>query len=225
MNKYKIGDRLVSKQFPKHYCEVIDKKNPYTYRLYCARCDENLPWLDGIVLQQDYKFLGCRDLGSLKDGGDLEPDSSQTTLPIESNDRKEYPVYSGPVKYFPKALAEVAHVCKTGNDKHNPGQPLHHARGKSSDHADCIMRHLIDMKEDMGRGVGYDENGVAQVAYIAWRALALAQEWFEKYENAPVAPGAKYENSEAYKQASEYLKQEEEYVLNEEESLAHPGTD
>lgn len=115
----------------------------------------------------------------------------KTTLPLDSGLRKEFPLFSGLVKYFPKALSEVAHVSKVGNDKHNPGQELHHSRGKSSDHADCIIRHLIDMNEDFGKGVGRDENGVAQVAYIAWRALALCQEWHEKNDNAPIAPGAK----------------------------------
>lgn len=114
-----------------------------------------------------------------------------TTLPLDSTARKEFPIYSGPLKYFPKAIAEVARVCKIGNDKHNPGEALHHARGKSNDHADCIMRHLIDMSEDFGKGVGKDENGIPQVAYVAWRALALAQEWYEKNGDAPLAPGAK----------------------------------
>lgn len=120
---------------------------------------------------------------------------AETTLPIDSNARKEYPIYSGPISYFPKALAYVAKVCKIGNDKHNPGQPLHHARGKSGDHADCILRHLIDLSEDAGQGKGRDENGVPQVAYIAWRALALAQEWLEKNDGAPLAPAAKIDKT------------------------------
>jgi len=120
----------------------------------------------------------------------------ETSLPVDSKERKEFPLYSGPIRYFPKALAGVAHVCKVGNDKHNPGQELHHARGKSGDHADCIVRHLIDLAEDFGKGKGKDENGIPQVAYIAWRALALAQEWYEKNEGAPMAPGAKKSKEE-----------------------------
>lgn len=114
-----------------------------------------------------------------------------TTLPQSSKERKDYPLYSGFFKYFPAACAGVAHVSKIGNDKHNPGQPLHHARGKSNDHVDCIARHILDMEEDFGKGVGRDENGVPQVDYIAWRALALAQEWHEKHEGKPLAPGAR----------------------------------
>jgi hypothetical protein len=122
------------------------------------------------------------------------PDFTDThTLPVGSAERKEFPVCEGVLRYFPAAIAAVARISKIGNDKHNPGQPLHHARGKSTDHADCIVRHLIDLPEDFGKGAGYDENGYPQVGYLAWRALALAQEWFEKHEGAPLAPNANLE--------------------------------
>lgn len=114
-----------------------------------------------------------------------------TTLPQSSEERKELPLYRGVVRYFPAALAAAAQVSKIGNEKYNPGEEMHHARGKSIDHADCILRHLIDMEESYGKGKGYDESGVPQVGYIAWRALALAQEWLEKNEQKPLAPGAK----------------------------------
>lgn len=110
-----------------------------------------------------------------------------TTLPEDSAERKEVPVFRGIVRYFPAALAAAARVSKVGNDKHNPGEEMHHARGKSNDHADCIVRHLIDLAE---RG-GYDEQGLPQVGYIVWRAMALAQEWLEENEGAPLAPAAK----------------------------------
>lgn len=114
-----------------------------------------------------------------------------TTLGSDSLARKGIPLHRGLRRYFPAALAAVARVSKVGNDKHNPGEEMHHARGKSMDHADCIDRHLTDLSEDFGCGVGRDENGVPQVAYIAWRALALAQEWLEANDGAPLAPGAK----------------------------------
>ena len=115
----------------------------------------------------------------------------ETTLPLGSSERKGIPLYSGLLKYFPAALAAAAAVSKVGNDKHNPGQPMHHARGKSGDHADCLMRHLVDLEEDFGMGRGVDEAGMPQVGYIVWRALALAQEWLEANHSAPLAPGAK----------------------------------
>lgn len=93
-------------------------------------------------------------------------------LPADPKERKEYPLARGLLDYFPAALAEVANVSKVGNDQHNPGQEMHWARGKSSDHADCIMRHLAD------RG-SRDIDGVLHSAKLAWRALALLEEELE----------------------------------------------
>tara|TARA_R100001230_G_C5688554_1_gene199918 strand:- start:560 stop:889 length:330 start_codon:yes stop_codon:yes gene_type:complete len=108
-------------------------------------------------------------------------------------------MYRGVLRYFPAALAEVAQIAQRGNDKHGDtgDDDLYHWRGRSSDHPDCILRHLIDLEEDFGCGKGYDENGVPQVAYLAWRALALAQEWLEEVEEMPLAPAAKQEDSDA----------------------------
>lgn len=93
--------------------------------------------------------------------------------PSSSQERKDVPLCSGVFDYFPDALMEVAKVSKAGNDKHNPGEPMHHARGKSADHADALARHLID------RGK-YDSEGLRHSAEMAWRALALLQEECEK---------------------------------------------
>jgi hypothetical protein len=96
----------------------------------------------------------------------------KTTLPDDSSVRKALPMAAGLLDYFPGALAAVAEVSRVGNEKHNPGQDLHWARGKSADHADCIVRHLID------RGTK-DGEGIRHSAYVAWRALALLQEELE----------------------------------------------
>jgi len=116
------------------------------------------------------------------------------TLPTDSNERKNYPMMSGVLNYFPAALAGVAKISKAGNDKHNPGQPLHHARGKSSDHGDCILRHLTDTQDllaakERGQLITSDQV-LTEASQLAWRALALSQELHEKY-GAPLAPGVK----------------------------------
>lgn len=95
-------------------------------------------------------------------------------FPEDSAERKTYPVYSGLLAYFPSALAAVARHSYVGNEKHNPGQPLHHDRAKSGDEADALLRHLME-----GDYVG-----------MAWRALALLQKRMEA-EGAPIAPGAR----------------------------------
>jgi dATP/dGTP diphosphohydrolase len=93
-------------------------------------------------------------------------------LPAEAGDRKAVPIITGVLDYFPAAIAEVAKISKMGNDQHNPGQRLHWARGKSTDHVDCIGRHL------MQRGTR-DSDGARHSAKMAWRALALLQEELE----------------------------------------------
>lgn len=98
----------------------------------------------------------------------------KSTLPEDSAARKTYPLLSGLLDYFPAALAAVAHHSYNGNEKHNPGQPLHHARGKSTDHLDALLRHVMER----------DLEGAA------WRALAALQEQLEA-EGAPLAPGAR----------------------------------
>ncbi len=79
------------------------------------------------------------------------------------------------------ALAEVSRISKAGNDKHNPGEPLHHARGKSMDHADCIARHTLEEG-------GFD-GPFRHSACRAWRALMLYQEELEA-EGFPLARAA-----------------------------------
>lgn len=126
----------------------------------------------------------------------------QLTLPVDSKERKDLPVFSGCLAYFPAALVAVSKVSKQGNDKHNPGQPLHHARGKSSDHVDCIIRHLLDTADlitakerdpDMLHDSKYNEQILQEVSQAAWRVLAYSQELHERLGQAPLAPAAKLE--------------------------------
>jgi hypothetical protein len=90
----------------------------------------------------------------------------------DAQERKSQPVCTGVIDYFPDALLEVAKVSKSGNDQHNPGQPLHWAKEKSRDEADSLVRHLID------RG-NRDTDGQRHSAKVAWRALALLQREIE----------------------------------------------
>lgn len=116
------------------------------------------------------------------------------TLPTDSQERKNYPLFDGLLCYFPAALAGIARTSKLGNDKHNPGEPLHHARGKSMDHGDCILRHLVDIKDllaSRSRGATISNEAILdEVSQMAWRALAFAQKIHEDL-GAPMAPAAK----------------------------------
>ena len=86
-----------------------------------------------------------------------------------SAERKAEPVHSGVLAYFPDALAAVSRVSKSGNDKHNPGEPLNWARGKSTDQLDCATRHSFTPN------VVDAETGEPELAAMAWRVLAELQ--------------------------------------------------
>lgn len=88
--------------------------------------------------------------------------------PSEAERRKRMPVASGVLDYFPDAIRALAHCSWIGNEQHNPGEPLHWARDKSSDHADCMVRHFME------RGT-VDSDGVRHSTKAAWRALAILQ--------------------------------------------------
>lgn len=89
--------------------------------------------------------------------------------------RKERPLYSGVIAYFPDALMEVAYVSYIGNRQHNPGQPLHWAKEKSADHLDAEARHLADHSKNP-----VDNDGALHLAKNAWRALAELQTYLDK---------------------------------------------
>lgn len=108
----------------------------------------------------------------------------KNTLPTDSLSRKAIPMTRGVLDYFPAALAEVAKVSKIGNDQHNLGEEMHWAREKSKDHADAIMRHLVERGE-------IDSDGARHSAKLAWRALALLQEELEA-AGAPTSRASKW---------------------------------
>lgn len=95
-----------------------------------------------------------------------------TTLPEAAADRKQYPVATGVLDYFPDAIVAVAYISYRGNQQHNPGKPLHWDRSKSADEADTLLRHFLQ------RGT-LDTDGVRHSAKLAWRALALLQKEIE----------------------------------------------
>lgn len=105
--------------------------------------------------------------------------------------RKDIPLQSGCIDYFTAALAEVAYLSWAGNEKHNPGEPLHDARSKSTDDADCLQRHLAERgKWDIITAANGRQFRVRHSAAVAWRALRILQKECEA-DGAPLAPGAR----------------------------------
>lgn len=117
-------------------------------------------------------------------------------LPISSAARKEIPLWTGALAYAPAALALMAATSQKGNAKHNPGEPLHHARGKSIDHQDCIARHMVDFDAMVAYRQRYGEDSVPLTALeeelgnLMWRTAMFVQEAAERLGIAPRAPRA-----------------------------------
>jgi len=86
----------------------------------------------------------------------------------EHQRRKDRPLARGCLWYFPDALMAVAEVSRIGGEQHHKGDALHWEKDKSTDHADCIVRHLADSGT-------LDKDGISHTAKVAWRALALLQ--------------------------------------------------
>lgn len=87
------------------------------------------------------------------------------TLPKNATERKAIPIYTGFVKYFPLAMAEVAKISLKGGIQHGQTpETLHWDRSKSGDELDAMMRHVVD--EDW--------------AQVAWRAMANLQKRMEQ---------------------------------------------
>lgn len=101
-------------------------------------------------------------------------------IPQDDQERKDAPMFRGLLGYFPMALFAVAAHSLESDRKHNPDNPNapQWARNKSPDHADCIIRHLIDADNPGERGY--------HLRAIAWRALAMLQ---EHYESEGYEPG------------------------------------
>ena len=93
------------------------------------------------------------------------PFTVNMTLPTDAQERKQIPIVTGVMDYFPLAIAEVAKCSLASNEQHNPGEPLYWNRTKSTDHIDCLGRHLVD------RGK-FDTDGQRHSAKLVWRALA-----------------------------------------------------
>jgi hypothetical protein len=94
--------------------------------------------------------------------------------------RKDTPICTGMLDYFPRSAAYVSRISVIGNDKHNPGEKLHWAEGKSADQPDCIVRHVIE------RGTFDPDDGALHDGKLAWRALANLETELKRREAAGI---------------------------------------
>ena len=104
---------------------------------------------------------------------------SKMVLSKDPVERKQMPVTTGVLKYFPRAIAAVAHASWAGNQQHHPDKELFWDKTKSTDHLDCIGRHLIDAGT-------FDTDDIRHSAKLAWRALANLELELECAESSDV---------------------------------------
>jgi hypothetical protein len=116
-----------------------------------------------------------------------------TTIPQDDATRKSAPMFRGLLGYFPWALFKIAAHSFQSDRKHNPASTTgpHWTRDKSTDHADCCLRHLADLTgpppgDFEGDALDWEEY---HLTALAWRSSALLQEFGEKHRGA--APGCR----------------------------------
>lgn len=106
-------------------------------------------------------------------------------LPTVDKERKELQMWTYLFGYFPKTFLAVLGVCVAGNKQHNPGEPLHWAREKSTDQLNTAFRHQFDY----GLGVKKDTDGQWHLAKAIWRLSAQLELDIEADEKTKAAAG------------------------------------
>ena len=125
--------------------------------------------VNDLIIDTDVCNGMCNDCmcGALEDEFISHPPKKD-----EAQARKNTPVFSGVLNYFPDAIKAVAQCSFIGNEQHNPNTPLHWDRSKSGDEKDALVRHLLDAGT-------IDTDGIRHSAKVAWRSLANLQKEIE----------------------------------------------
>jgi hypothetical protein len=144
-------------------CIRTSQKHDTCNKLF-STLPETIVKLSGSIKKDEYKADPLLGPGGAP--------TRTTILPEDPKERKNFPVASGVLDYFPDALIAISEVSKAGNDQHNPGLPLRWTRSKSGDEADTCIRHFLQ------RGTK-DVDGQRHTAKAAWRMLALLQKEIE----------------------------------------------
>ena len=183
------------------YCSACDVEYDRYDRGHDA-CDQRVPRFDGNNGLTQYGNFGpaAEMAAAARDRGMQPappPDAPEITspLPDDSAARKDIPLWTGVVQYCPAALAAAARISVKGNRKHNADGPLHHARGKSGDHSDCMARHHVDYDAFLAAYRRGDTSVTLsrleeELGALLWRTGLFVQEELERLGLAPRAPRA-----------------------------------
>ena len=138
--------------------EVIHNDDPNWFRIKDDNGNDN-----------DIELSDCE---IVKNIADAKTRNVKTEL-SEAQARKETPVFTGVLNYFPDAIRAVAQASFAGQQQHNPDKPLAWDRSKSGDELDALTRHLLEAGT-------IDTDGVRHSTKVAWRALANLQKEIEQ---------------------------------------------
>ena len=165
MGEFKVGDALIASDISDGFYAPY-----YTPHMVYKITDVNDNGFYGIIDDENDRQLWsaieirkCFRLSISKDEDELEVDKIHTIIPKDPAQRKQCPVYSGVINYFPDAMYSLAKQSWIGNEQHNPGTKLHWDRSKSGDELDALMRHIVDGDWEA----------------VAWRAMANLQKKIE----------------------------------------------
>ena len=132
------------------------------------------PMIDNIEDNTQYYDKKVSSSATVRTKIEQEDANDSLKADVEALRRKNTPVFSGVLKYFPDAIKYVSQVSQNGNEQHHPGEPLHWDRNKSTDELDALARHLIDHSINP-----MDTDGMLHIGKVAWRALAYLQKHLE----------------------------------------------
>lgn len=150
---------------------------------YYNPADENGRWTarEGDMFYDDCDWVsiskhdvGCKftDLEGARPIAKNIARNTAKILPEDPAERKKYPIVTGVLDYFPRTIAALARCSYEGNKQHNPGQPLHWDRSKSTDDLDALGRHLLDRQKMDGPA--------PEMVKVVWRAMAACEKMLEK---------------------------------------------
>lgn len=95
-----------------------------------------------------------------------------SVLPDDPQARKAIPIATCVLGYWPRAIVALAQLSYVGSQQHNPGEPPHWDRAKSTDEPDAAMRHFLE------RG-NIDTDGQRHSVKALWRMMALVEKELE----------------------------------------------
>jgi hypothetical protein len=159
--------------------ETVPNSSPSAINTQSSTCGSSLPPTIGVPKPINYDTAGGLPNKALCGPSVIESPiaglpavaPSQAGLPTSDKERKRLQIWTYQFDYFPDAFLAELGVAIAGNEQHNPGQPLHWAREKSTDHLNTAARH----QWDHGRGVIKDTDGQYHLAKAIWRLKAALQ--------------------------------------------------